>query len=160
METPYAKSPTTITTVGDKALGRSAGLPPHRGLGPQRGLVGDVRAAAVYFTSLRLEIPCEIVLPLLSPTGRHETLAPGNPCDATFPHPTSHVLATPCRAAPCCAPLRRDCCGTLGPPPSPLARGRRRRAALGRLKGVSGGCAPSVPALKCRLNFLSSRLSY
>ncbi|MEE8305207.1 MAG: hypothetical protein V3S24_22520 [Candidatus Tectomicrobia bacterium] len=103
METPYAKSPTTITAVGDKARGRSAGLPPHRGLGPQRGLVVDVRAAAVYFTSLRLEIPCEMVLPLLSPTGRHETLAPGNPCDATFP--LSYVTC-PGHALPRCTLLR------------------------------------------------------
>ena len=44
-----------------------------------RGLGGDVRAAAGYFTSLRLDIPFEIVPPRLSPTGRPEALAPGNP---------------------------------------------------------------------------------
>jgi hypothetical protein len=37
---------------------------------PWRGLVGDVRAAAVYFTSLRLEIPFEIAPSRLSPTGQ------------------------------------------------------------------------------------------
>ena len=39
-------------------------------------------------------------------------------------------------------------------------RGNRWRGTLGGPKSMVGGCAPEVPALKCRLHFLYSRNGY
>ena len=42
---------------------------------------------------MRLDIPCAIVPPRLSPTGRLETLAPGNPCATPRRAPEPEVQA-------------------------------------------------------------------
>jgi hypothetical protein len=41
------------------------------------------------------------------PTGRPETLAPGNRCVSIPTHPEPHVQTAPCRTTPCCEPLRQ-----------------------------------------------------
>ncbi len=52
---------------------------------------------------LHLVAPCNSVCNRPSPicpNGPSETLVSGNPCDANFPHPQSHVQDAPYRAAP------------------------------------------------------------
>jgi len=69
------------------------------------GLVGDVRAATVYFILLSLEIPFEILPPAFQ-TSPPEALAHGHPCGFRLSDPERHVQAAPVRATPCCEPQR------------------------------------------------------
>ena len=71
----------------------------------QRGPIGDVLAAAVYFTSLCLGIPFEIVPPELSPNVRPAALGPGQPL-STQPSALLICLSRPPYAAPCRAAHR------------------------------------------------------
>jgi hypothetical protein len=67
----------------------------------QRGLIGDVRAAAVYFAPSRCEIPFEILPPPGFPeTSRPEAAAPTNLSDAILPHPQPSVQTAQSRATP------------------------------------------------------------
>src|SRR5262249_10566891 len=85
--------------------------------------------------------------PQLSPTGRPEALAPGNPGGLSLTHPQPPVQPAPCRATPSRAPLQQAAAACWG------RRPRRERAAAAGAGGpeASGGSGGG----KCLLNFLS-----
>ena len=96
----------------------------------QRGPIGEVRAVAVSFAPLWLEIPFEIGLSQLLPTGGPEVLDTGTPLRLSPP-----LSGAPCPdrvwpALPCYGPLSRA---------APGHRGRGSRRGRGGPPAQAGG---------------------
>src|SRR5262249_8577005 len=84
--------------------------------------------------------------PQLSPTGRPEALAPGNPGGLSLTHPQPPVQPAPSRATPSRAPLQQAAAACWGRRPR-----RARAAAAGAGGPEASGCSGGG---KCLLNFL------